>query len=69
MFAEDQANYAGQFTKYGVETERLESSHVREAEPYAAKQDGRFDSSTSFRNLLRPRLKGGHAAAAVWTTR
>ncbi len=49
-FAEDQENYIASFTEYGAETERLESSLVREAEPYLKKGAGRFESSSFSRN-------------------
>lgn len=43
-YAGDQGDYVNEFTKYGVETERLETAFEREAEPFLSKQDGRFDS-------------------------
>lgn len=49
-FAKDQDNYVGEFEKYGVETEQLESALVREAKPYLKKHSERVDSSSSFQN-------------------
>lgn len=46
-FDERYGNYIGDFTEYGVETNRLKNVFEREAEPFMKNLDGRF-GSTSF---------------------
>lgn len=50
-FSKDQGNVINAFTKYGAETERLETAMEREAEPFLKYHDGRFSSSMVWQNL------------------
>ena len=46
LFASDQNGYINSFRQYGKETESLENSLERKAEPYLYKQEGRFESAS-----------------------